>query len=59
VRELAVGGSDLIRRLGLTAGPAVGRLLDKLLREVAYGRLPNEREALLEQAETWNKNRGD
>ena len=59
VRELAVGGADLIRRLGLTAGPAVGRLLDKLLREVAYGRLPNEREALLEQAETWNKNRGD
>ena len=49
VRQLAVNGSDLMQ-CGVAAGPALGRALDYLLKEVMAGRLPNEREALLRAA---------
>jgi tRNA nucleotidyltransferase (CCA-adding enzyme) len=50
-RQLAVTGRDLIDALGLTPGRAVGVLLDALLEEVLEERLPNERDALLAEAE--------
>ena len=49
LRELAVNGNDLLA-LGLS-GPAVGRTLEALLAQVLDGALPNEREALLAQAQ--------
>ena len=47
--QLAVNGTDLLP-LGLQ-GPALGRMLDRLLEEVLEGRIENTREALLELAQ--------
>lgn len=49
MRQLAINGSDLMEA-GLSAGPAVGRLLRALLNAVMEGRVANEREALLQEA---------
>ena len=46
VRDLAVNGSDVIEA-GVPQGPAVGRVLRRLLSEVIDGNLPNDRDALL------------
>ena len=48
LKDLAVGGSD-ITALGAD-GRQVGKILSALLTEVTEGRLPNEREALLQAA---------
>jgi len=48
-KELAAGGRDLIRA-GLAPGPAVGRILEKLLEGVALGELDNRRELLVSKA---------
>jgi len=47
VRDLAVGGGDLMRALGVAPGPEVGKTLLALLDDVIYGRVENSREALL------------
>lgn len=47
VRDLAVGGGDVIRALGVAPGPEVGQALSALLDDVIYGRVENSREALL------------
>ena len=52
LNELAVGGDDLMRALKAPAGPWIGRTLRSLLVDVAAGRLPNERDVLLEAAKT-------
>ncbi|MCL2300607.1 MAG: HD domain-containing protein [Firmicutes bacterium] len=44
--QLAVNGADLLP-LGLR-GPQLGQMLERLLEEVLEGRLPNERDALLQ-----------
>lgn len=49
VAGLAVNGSDLLEA-GLAPGPAVGATLDRLLRAVMQGSVPNERQALLRAA---------
>jgi tRNA nucleotidyltransferase (CCA-adding enzyme) len=49
LRDLAVNGSDLIA-LGYEPGPALGRALDRLLREVVDDPSRNERETLLRRA---------
>ena len=49
MRQLAVNGADLMAA-GIPAGPGVGATLQTLLTAVMEGRLPNEREALLEAA---------
>ena len=49
MRQLAVDGADLMDA-GIPAGPGVGATLQTLLTAVMEGRLPNEREALLEAA---------
>lgn len=48
VRDLAVGGSDVIRERGLEPGPDVGMVLDGLLAAVVEDGIPNTREALME-----------
>lgn len=55
LKQLAVNGRDLME-LGLS-GPAVGQTLSELLDQVVDGKLPNERSALLEQAESMGKER--
>jgi len=57
VRELAVGGDDLAKRLGVKPGPRTGELLQALLRAAASGRMPNEREALLALAQFMEEER--
>ena len=49
VRDLAVGGADVVRERGFEPGPGVGMVLEQLLVAVMDEGLPNEREALLEQ----------
>lgn len=49
LKQLAVSGSDLLA-LGVVPGPAVGRLLHRLLDAVIDGSLPNERTALCKAA---------
>lgn len=53
VRQLAVRGDDLVRTLGLPAGPLIGRLLRRLLEAVLDDPSRNERTALLELARAW------
>lgn len=47
VRDLAIDGRDVMAALSLPPGPAVGRLLDRLLEEVLDDPSANERERLL------------
>lgn len=49
VRDLAVGGADVLRECGIAPGPGVGMVLEQLLTAVMAGEIPNERGALLEQ----------
>jgi len=51
--ELAVDGHDLRRELGLLPGPAVGRLLGRLLASVLADPSRNTREILLADARRW------
>ena len=48
VRDLAVGGADVIRERDIEPGPGVGMVLAQLLAAVMAGEVPNEREALLD-----------
>ena len=50
LRDLAVKGNDLLS-LGLQPGPQIGTILEGLLEEVMSDRLPNDREALLNEAQ--------
>ena len=47
VRDLAVGGADVIRERGIEPGPGVGMVLAQLLAAVMAGELPNDRDAEL------------
>lgn len=49
-KELAVKGHQFIQELHRKAGPWLGQLLDHLFEQVAVWGLPNEKEALLEEA---------
>jgi tRNA nucleotidyltransferase (CCA-adding enzyme) len=51
VRELAVDGTDVMERLGIGPGPAVGAVLTALLEAVLDDPALNDRERLLEIAE--------
>lgn len=50
LKELAVTGKELIRESGKPAGPWVGIAMQRLLRLVALGRIPNKKEELLRAA---------
>lgn len=47
VRDLAFGGGDVMRALGIAPGPEVGEALSALLDDVVHGRVENNREELL------------
>lgn len=53
VRQLAVRGDELARHGNRQAGPWVAKALRSLLEEVAFGRLPNDHDALLQAAEAF------
>lgn len=50
VRDLAIGGRELIGELGLKPGPVIGEVLRALLEEVIEKPGSNEREVLLDRA---------
>jgi tRNA nucleotidyltransferase (CCA-adding enzyme) len=47
VRDLAIGGRDVMEVLGIAAGPRVGEELESLLEEVLEDPSLNRRDALL------------
>ena len=47
LKDLAVNGRDVIAA-GISPGPEVGRALEKLLKQVLSGKIPNERDTLLQ-----------
>lgn len=49
VKDLKVNGHDVMKELGVPSGPTVGKILNQLFSEVEEGKLPNEREPLLER----------
>lgn len=49
LKDLAVNGRDLMA-LGIPAGPRIGQILNALLDAVLSDRLPNDRDALLDEA---------
>ena len=46
-RDLAIGGNDVIKALGVPPGPIIGRVLERLLERVLDDPQLNERDALL------------
>ena len=52
LKDLAIHGDDL-RAIGIPPGPAMGRLLNRLLDDVINDRLPNDRETLLAAAKAF------
>jgi tRNA nucleotidyltransferase (CCA-adding enzyme) len=46
-RDLAISGHDLIKELGLTPGPIIGKILNALLEEVLADPAKNDRDTLL------------
>ncbi|MDM7916483.1 MAG: hypothetical protein QUU85_14660, partial [Candidatus Eisenbacteria bacterium] len=51
VRDLKIGGVELMERLGVRPGPLIGRILAALLEEVLEDPAKNEPETLLRRAE--------
>ncbi|HLD25263.1 MAG TPA: HD domain-containing protein [Patescibacteria group bacterium] len=51
VTDLNVDGHDVMKILGVSPSPAIGKALDTLFAQVEAGTLPNEREALLKHLE--------
>jgi len=49
VKDLAIDGKDLMD-LGFAPGPELGNCLSALLEQVLDEKIPNEREALLQEA---------
>ena len=54
ISDLPISGEDIIRELSLAPGPAVGLLLQRLLKEVQGGSLPAEKHALLARLHSLN-----
>ncbi|MFS0837917.1 CCA tRNA nucleotidyltransferase [Paenibacillus sp. 1P03SA] len=50
IKDLAVGGTDLMARSGQKAGPWIGETLNMLLERVALGLLENTKEILMTEA---------
>ena len=57
VRQLAVDGTDVMARLAIGPGPAVGIILDALLQAVLDDPGMNDREKLLEMAMRFSRER--
>ena len=54
LKNLSIGGKDLIA-LGFVPGPEIGRILEHLLDSVMDGKLPNEKNPLLDEAKKFIK----
>ena len=59
VKMLAINGRDLMETLRMAPGPKIGALLDCLLAEVIDDSSKNTRDALLERAQTLEKENMD
>ncbi len=57
LKDLAVNGHDLME-LGFEAGPQLGQCQQYLLEKVLCGEIPNEKEALLQQARQYEESLG-
>jgi tRNA nucleotidyltransferase (CCA-adding enzyme) len=55
VADLKIGGLDVMKIFGITPGPQVGQVLNKLFNEVVEGRIVNERDELLKRIEDLKK----
>lgn len=53
--QLAVDGRDVARAVGRAPGPWLGRLLDRLLVDVACGDIANDKDRLLERAHQYDR----
>ncbi|WP_243866985.1 CCA tRNA nucleotidyltransferase [Paenibacillus sp. BK720] len=54
LKQLKLNGKQLAEGLRMEPGAWTGQLLKRLLLEVALDKLPNEKDALLKQAQIWN-----
>lgn len=55
LKELAVGGAEVLQRLNRPAGPWLSKTLSRLLLAAASGETANEKDKLLAWAENWNE----
>jgi hypothetical protein len=53
--QALVNGNDLMSELGITPGPIIGRILDKILEAQACGEIINRRQALELASELLNE----
>jgi hypothetical protein len=56
IKDLEVGGRDVMEALGIDEGPRVGEALSHLLEVVLEDPEKNERSILLEEMRTWGQN---
>lgn len=54
IKDLKIGGKEIIEELKLKPGPKIGGVLKKLFFEVTENQLPNEKEVLLEKLKEIN-----
>ena len=59
VKMLAINGNDLMKELSIAPGPKIGAILDVLLADVIEDPTKNTRNALLERAQTLEKENMD
>ncbi|MEK7526128.1 MAG: HD domain-containing protein [Patescibacteria group bacterium] len=50
IKDLKVGGNDIMKTFDLKPGPKVGKILNQLFERVEEKKIPNEREILIEEA---------
>ena len=55
MKDLAIGGADIMEALGIGEGPEVGRILERLLDDVLENPADNTRERLLSLVLGWKK----
>ncbi|MBD2869691.1 CCA tRNA nucleotidyltransferase [Paenibacillus arenilitoris] len=55
LKQLKVSGKELAEHLRKPTGPWISDWLSRLLLEAALGRVPNDKQPLLRQAELWDK----
>ncbi len=49
IKDLKIGGNDVMKTLNLKPGPEVGKILGQLFKEVEEKNIPNEKEVLLKK----------
>lgn len=54
-RDLAINGQTLIKEAGIKPGPQLGKVLNQVTRAVVEGKLPNDKETLINRAQEIEK----